>query len=173
MSEIFEQIRKSHIHYNSVVLQPGISTSITLRYTRATMDNMDNMASINLGTTELSPAAAVALEILIWTGAILWIILSTVLIGSLAFVSSKRIHSRCNFTPVKRYSWEETPYTDAYVAYTVFITCVYGLLTLTGSGTCATHEECDLKLFWLEIIMVTLGVQGLRPIHDFKAIADD
>lgn len=62
------------------------------------------MAPINLGTTGLSPATKVATDILLWIGTILvwilWIGLSSAAVTYLAFISSKRIYSYCNFEPV-------------------------------------------------------------------------
>ena len=128
---------------------------------------MDNMAPINLGVNEISPAAEVITNVLFWLGTILlfmfWIGLSTAAVAYLASISGRCIHSYCAFKPVVRYDHigPEVPYKEESEGYAVLITLLYGMAALTSGILAMADKKADLKLIWLQVLLVTLGLQGV------------
>ena len=102
------------------------------------------------------------MTILLWTGAILWLILSTVAVTFLAYISGRLIYFYCNFQPVVR-DWgsESMTYENLLVLYWGAHATVYSLaLFLVGNYCMAGVIRLDIKIALLDVLLIDLAVQG-------------
>lgn len=125
------------------------------------------MAPINLGINETSPAAEVVTNVLFWLGTILvfifWLGLSTAAVAYLAFIGGRCIHSHCGFKPVVHCKpiGPELPHKEEIELYAALNGLLYGMVALVLGIVTVADSKGDLKLIWLQVLLVALGLQGV------------
>lgn len=128
---------------------------------------MDNTFA-DFETTGLPSAAEFANNIILWIGGILiwiiWIGGSTAAVTYLAYNIGKRVHVECHFQPVTpRYGDPEIPYKDDFTTIPAVMLAVLYIPVTIGGGINAALSggALALALTWLEIFLITLGLQGM------------